>query len=195
MLDDLTPSGYVNQWTIDTDGQAKCLLDPLPLGDVAKLALARNAAVRAVLAQHEQTPVLVLLPLLAEEKDPEAVAVAHASLMTIIEADAAERLASVTLPPGPVPERISDRQFFQGLATTGLILKEEALAAVKTGEIPAALGAFLEDVSEDERFAAHMLLAGATVFERSHPLTIGIAAKAGMSPQELDAFWRMCAAL
>jgi hypothetical protein len=40
-----------------------------------------------------------------------------------------------------------------------------------------------------------MLLAGATIFERAHPLTSGIAAKAGMSEQELDAFWRMCATL
>ena len=99
-------------------------------------------------------------------------------------------------PPPPVPRSISDRQFFQQLALVGTITQAEALSAVKVGTIPGALQGFVDGIKEPEqKFAANMLLAGATVFERDHPLTEAIGAAQGMSPDQVDAFFTAAAAL
>ena len=98
-------------------------------------------------------------------------------------------------PPAPVPDTISDRQFFQQLAIAGIISQEEALAAVKTGDIPAALSGFIAALDDAARFNAEMLLSGATIFARAHPLTDAIAAAQGMTPAQVDDFFRAAAAL
>ena len=95
----------------------------------------------------------------------------------------------------PVPDTISDRQFFQQLAIAGVISQEEALAAVKTGDIPAALSGFIAALDDAARFNAEMLLSGATLFQRNHPLTDAIAAAQGMKPDQVDDFFRAAAAL
>ncbi|MCW2242275.1 tail fiber assembly protein [Azospirillum canadense] len=97
--------------------------------------------------------------------------------------------------PPPVPTSISDRQFFQQLATVGIISQAEALAAVKTGAIPAALAGILDALPDDQKFAAEMLLSGATTFERAHPLSVAIGTARGMTAAEVDAFFRAAAAL
>lgn len=102
------------------------------------------------------------------------------------------------LPPSPattVPASISDRQFFQQLAVDGIITRAEALAAVKTGDVPAALAGIVDALPEADRFGAEMLLSGATVFERTHPLSIAIGKARGMTPSDIDAFFRAAAAL
>lgn len=94
-------------------------------------------------------------------------------------------------PAPPVPQTISDRQFFQQLAIMDIISKEEALAAVKTGNIPAVLLDFVDAIADPEaRFGVNMLLSGATEFQRAHPLTEAIGAGQGMSSSDIDAFWR-----
>jgi len=99
-------------------------------------------------------------------------------------------------PPLPVPEVISRRQFYQGLAVTGKISQADALAAIKTSTVPPALQVMLDAMTDpDEQFAADMLLSGAGNFNRSHPLVMVIAVAEGMSEQDVDDFWRLCAAL
>lgn len=95
----------------------------------------------------------------------------------------------------PVPATISDRQFFQQLAVDGIITRAEALAAVKTGEIPAALAGIIDALPDDQKFAAEMLLSGATTFERAHPLSVAIGEARGMTAEEVDDFFRAAAAL
>lgn len=90
---------------------------------------------------------------------------------------------------------ISDRQFFQQLAIDGVIDRAEALAAVRTGDIPAALGALLGGLPADARFNAEMLISGATTFRRSHPLSETIRTALGWTPERLADFWRSAAAL
>ena len=98
--------------------------------------------------------------------------------------------AEPTPEPEPyVPETISDRQFFQALAIRELITKAEALAAVSTGTLPAAMEAMLAGMSDDEEFAARMLLQGATTFKRSHPLTQAFGSGFGMTPEQIDELW------
>jgi len=98
--------------------------------------------------------------------------------------------------PAHVPQSISDRQFAHGLALQGLISQEDALAWVKTGDVPAALQALVDEIPDPTiKFSAQMLLAGATVFERDHPMTAQLAAGLGMSSEQVDDLWRAAAAL
>jgi hypothetical protein len=99
-------------------------------------------------------------------------------------------------PPEPVPETISDRQFAQALATTGVITRDEARAWVKVGDVPAALAAVVDAIGDDDvKFATQMLLEGATQFERHHPQTLALAAAMQWADPQLDALWTMAAAL
>lgn len=92
-----------------------------------------------------------------------------------------------------VPEEISDRQFAMGLAIEGLITQAEALAFVKTGEVPASLQVMIDAIEDDDaRFEAEMLVSGATVFKRTHPLVSLIASQIGWTEQQTDQFWYDC---
>lgn len=97
-------------------------------------------------------------------------------------------------PPAPVPQSISDRQFFQQLAAQGVISEDEALASC-AAVIPAPLLALIEQLPSDQQFAAKMLVSGATVFERNHPMTIAIASAYGWTSDQLDAFFIAAATL
>ena len=109
--------------------------------------------------------------------------------------DDAELLAFLAGPFATVAS-ISDRQFFQQLAVMEIITTAEALAAVRTGDIPAVLQGYVDAIDDDgQRFAAEMLLSGATVFERNHPLTEAIGAGQGMSAAQVDEFFAAAAAL
>lgn len=100
------------------------------------------------------------------------------------------------VPPPETFPIISDRQFFQALAMTGQITEEEALAAVKTGEIPQVMRNFVESITDpQQQFAVRMLLSGATQFERYHPLVEQFGHAFGWSDQEINDLWRMAATL
>ena len=99
-------------------------------------------------------------------------------------------------PPAPIPATISDRQFFQQAAIDGLVSQEEALSAVQTGSIPVVLQAVIDGIEDpNNRFAATMLLAGATTIERYHPLTDAVAAHLGWDSTQLDEFFIRAAQL
>lgn len=98
-------------------------------------------------------------------------------------------------PPLPVPDEISRRQFFQQMAVASLISQAEAIAAVRDGEIPAALMTFVDSLPTEEQFAAEMLIIGATTFHRSHPLVEAFGALQGLSSAQVDDLWRAAAAL
>ena len=92
-------------------------------------------------------------------------------------------------PPEPVPQTISDRQFFQQLAVAGIITEDQALAS-NAAVIPAPLLAIIEAMPTEQQFAAKMLVSGATVFERTHPMTEAIGAAYGWTSAQIDAFFR-----
>lgn len=99
-------------------------------------------------------------------------------------------------PPPPVPTQISDRQFFQQAAVAQIITQAEALAAVQTGTIPSVLQTIVDGIADpDQKFAATMLLAGATVFERNHPLTEAVGAALGWTSGQIDQFFISAAQL
>jgi hypothetical protein len=94
-----------------------------------------------------------------------------------------------------VPPVISDRQFFQNLANRLIISREEALAAVQTGAIPAAMEVYVSALPPDDQFAARMLLSGATTFDRRHPLVAAFSLAFGWTAQDIDTFWLQASAL
>lgn len=97
-------------------------------------------------------------------------------------------ISEVPLPP--VPQIISDRQFFQQAAILGVITQGEALAAVATGAIPAVLQTVVDGITDpDQKFAATMLLSGATIFERYHPFTNAVGAALGWTSDQVDQFF------
>lgn len=100
-------------------------------------------------------------------------------------------------PPLPQPpEMISDRQFFQQAAIAGLITQAEALSAVQTGAIPAVLQSVVDSITDPgQQFAATMMLSGATIFERNHPLTEAVGAYLGWTSAQVDQFFIAAAQL
>ncbi|UFW75514.1 XkdW family protein [Bradyrhizobium sp. WU425] len=109
------------------------------------------------------------------------------------EIEAVDTDALVSL--GPVPQTISDRQFFQQLAAESIVSKEEALSAVRVGEIPPALQMLIDGMPAEQQFAATMIVSGATVYDRNHPLTAQIGAAYGWTDSQIDAFFRAASAL
>lgn len=97
--------------------------------------------------------------------------------------------------PEHLPEEISRRQFYQGLAKAGFISKAEALAALE-GVIPPAIMAVVDAIEDEEaQFDAMAHLKGSLSFMRHHPLVAIFAASQGLSEAGVDEFWRLCAAL
>lgn len=92
-------------------------------------------------------------------------------------------------------ENISDRQFFQALAVRGEITEAEALDAVGPGIIPPAMDALIDQLPQEQRFAARMLIRGATRYERQHPIADLIRSLYGWSIEDADDFWRFAATL
>lgn len=89
-----------------------------------------------------------------------------------------------------VPQIISDRQFFQQAAISGIITEDEALAAVSIGAIPTVLQTIVDGIPDSsQQFAAKMLLSGATTFDRSHPLTEVVRASLGWTTAQIDQFF------
>jgi hypothetical protein len=77
----------------------------------------------------------------------------------------------------------------------GQITEAEALAAVQTGAIPAAFVPVIDALPTEDAFAARMLLTGATVFERNHPMTAAFAAGLGWTEAQIDGLWVAASAL
>jgi hypothetical protein len=98
-------------------------------------------------------------------------------------------------PAQEVPDIISDRQFFQALAMSGTITTDEALAAVKTGTLPAKMQTALDAMAPSDRFNAEMMLSGATQFQRSNPMTNSMMQVMGWDAKSTDDLWRYASTL
>jgi hypothetical protein len=104
--------------------------------------------------------------------------------------DAGNTVEPYVAPRTPVPQTISDRQFFQMATISGLITQADALAAVQTGTIPPVLAAVIDGLPDDaQKFVAQMTLAGATIFERHHPLTEAVGVALGWTSEQIDQFF------
>lgn len=154
-------------------------------------------------------------PVIGEERNPlipdDAVEISDAQWQDLLSNPGARRwngsgvvAYELLPPPAVVPSVISDRQFAQALALAGTITEAEALAWAARGELPEAMETAVSLIPEadGQRFGARMMLAGATTFERNHPLTGQLGAlltnPATGEPYDaaaLDALWTRAAAL
>lgn len=99
-------------------------------------------------------------------------------------------------PPDPlVPEEISDRQFFQMLAISGVITEQEALDAVRVGAIPAALQTLINSLPAEQKFATEMLVSGAVVFHRTHEVVGQLGTGMGWTSEQIDELWTQASQL
>lgn len=96
--------------------------------------------------------------------------------------------------PEPVPQSISDRQFFQQLAISGIITKDDALAS-NAAVIPLPLLAIISQMPEEQQFNAKMIISGATIYNRMDPLTLSIGAAYGWTSEQIDDFFRAASLL
>lgn len=87
-----------------------------------------------------------------------------------------------------IVKSISDRQFFQQLSVLGIITEEQALAS-NAAVIPPPLMSIIETLPQDQQFSAKMIVSGATVYERNHPLVEAIGAAYGWTSQQIDNFF------
>ncbi|CAO4170907.1 hypothetical protein [Methylorubrum extorquens] len=145
------------------------------------------------------------------ELPPSAVAISNAEWREILDNQGRRRwtgsgLEAYEPPPMPpiAPSAISDRQFAQALALAGTITEAEALAWAARGELPQAMEDALHQIPDTngQRFGARMMLAAATSYERSHPLTDQLGALLtnpatgkAYDATALDALWARAAAL
>lgn len=90
---------------------------------------------------------------------------------------------------------VSPRQFFQALAIREHIAEDEALDAVGSGVIPAAMLELIEQLPSYAQFGAKMLIRGATIYERSNALAGLMGSIYGWDDAALDEFWVFAATL
>jgi hypothetical protein len=109
-------------------------------------------------------------------------------------AEAAEIEALRNAPP-PVPSTISRRQLLIALAQAKLITEAEALAAAKTGEVPAAIDAVFAALPKEQALAAQITWAAMTVVERHHPLIQAVIDAKLATAEQVDALFRAAAEL
>jgi hypothetical protein len=104
-------------------------------------------------------------------------------------AEVAEIEALRNAPP-PVPAVISRRQLLIALARAKLITEAEALAAAKTGQVPAAIDAVFAALPKEQALAARITWATMTVVERDHPLIQAVIDAKIATPEQIDALFR-----
>lgn len=78
-------------------------------------------------------------------------------------------------PPPPEVDAISDRQFAMEARDRGFLTQAEAVAFVSSGALPTFIVAFIASLpTQAARDDAEITIAGATVLERHHPLTLAL---------------------
>jgi hypothetical protein len=109
-------------------------------------------------------------------------------------AEAAEIEALRNAPP-PVPAAISRRQLLIALGHANWITEAEALAAAKTGEVPAAIDAVFGALPKEQALAARITWATMTVVERDHPLIQAVIDAKVATAEQVDALFKAAAEL
>jgi hypothetical protein len=97
--------------------------------------------------------------------------------------------------PPPVPGAISRRQLLIALVAAGLITEAEALAAAKTGDVPAVIDAVFAKLPKEQALAARITWATMTQVERDHPLAQAIIDAQIAPAEQVDALFRAAAKL
>jgi hypothetical protein len=84
------------------------------------------------------------------------------------------------------PTTLTIRQFLLGLATDGIITKEEAIAAASTGAVPEFVANFFSVLPEEDAFAAELTWRAMIEVERTNPLLALLGQNLGMDGNAMD---------
>jgi hypothetical protein len=98
-------------------------------------------------------------------------------------------------PPPPPPIVLTARQLFAALALTGMITEAEALAAGRTGEVPAAVEAVFATLPPQDAFLARLTWATMRDVPRNHPLIGAMIAAEVATDEQVDALFALGAAI
>jgi hypothetical protein len=117
-------------------------------------------------------------------------------------ADVVSAAESVDLAPEPVPEPLppapivlTSRQLFAALALTGMITQVEALAAGRTGEVPAAVESVFATLPAQDAFLARLTWATMREVPRDHALISAMIAANLATAEQVDAMFTLGASL
>ncbi len=97
---------------------------------------------------------------------------------------------TLATPSPAVPASVSLSQLLFALRDEGWITHEEALAAARTGEVPATLDVLMAGMSEAAAGDVRLLWAAMYVAERSNPLWAAIIGAGIATVAEVDAVFR-----
>ncbi len=108
----------------------------------------------------------------------------------------------VGLPPEPMPEPVppapitlTNRQLFAALALTGFITEAEALAAGRTGAVPALVDAVFASLPAQDAFLARLTWATMRDVPRNHPLIGAMIAANLATSEQVDGIFALGASL
>jgi hypothetical protein len=95
-----------------------------------------------------------------------------------------------TVPPVVANAIITRRQFYQQAAIAGFITQDDALNALAIGKIPPALEAVVNQLNtDDEKFAARMLLIGAEFFDKNNSLVENVRVALNLTEEDITNFF------
>jgi hypothetical protein len=115
--------------------------------------------------------------------------------MTVVDLTPEEIAALPSLPLPLAPIVLTNRQLFAALALTGFITQAEALAAGRTGAVPAAIDDVFAELPAQDAFLARLTWATMREVPRTHPL-IGAMVAAGLAAgEQVDAIFALGASL
>lgn len=106
-----------------------------------------------------------------------------------------EEIAAIPPPPAPPPIVLTNRQLFAALALAGLITPAEALAAGRTGEVPAAIDAVFATLPEQDAFLARLTWATMREVPRDNPLIGAMIAAGVATAEQVDALFALGASV
>lgn len=85
--------------------------------------------------------------------------------------------------------RLSIAQALIGMVAEGWITEAEGRGWAEGNALPDAAEALIAQLPEGQRFPARARLLRASTFERADPLTDALGEAAGLTPEQIDAFF------
>jgi hypothetical protein len=98
-------------------------------------------------------------------------------------------------PPAPVPAEVTRRQLLLALRATGMLSGEEAVAAAKTGDLPAPLAAVVATLPTEVAQGVEITWAAMTTAERISPLWDTLEGAGLATSDQVDDLFRLAASL
>jgi len=106
-----------------------------------------------------------------------------------------EEITATQSSSSSVPYVVSRRQFILALYSVGFITAAEAIAAAKTGEVPAAISALFALLPLDQAVSAQVTWASMTEVQRNHPLIEAAISSGLATAEQVDDLFRLAAEL